>query len=107
MESNADNTVDLRMMLPTDVAAQREQDSTESIGEAFLRRTVPAGSVAQATAKHYNLRKMVIRGQGAERSTRKQKIPQKKFKYDKRNLRVRANMSLQNRGDFMSGMKAR
>jgi hypothetical protein len=59
--------------------------------------------VAQARAKQYDLRKRVIRGQGAERTRgpeQNRKYHKANFKYKKRNSRVRVNISLQKQRRF-------
>jgi hypothetical protein len=64
---------DLWMRLLIDVVTKGEQDSAESSGVTSLWKTVRplACSVAHLTAKQYNLRKLVIRCQGAERPIKK------------------------------------
>lgn len=51
MESNADYIADLWMRLLIDVAAQGKQESAESAGDAFLRKTV---SACQQCGSSYN-----------------------------------------------------
>jgi hypothetical protein len=68
---NGDGTGVPWVILSIEVAAQGEQDSTQSARVTSFGKIVPppAGSVAQVISEQYHPRKLVVLGQGAESST--------------------------------------